>query len=96
MVIDEDYYQFYLSKHQNKYNRYLHLFGNIMTVVFVITVFCCLSLWWLLLSPFVVYPFAISGHYIFKDSKPALFSSNPLKAKLADIKMCYEIIIGKL
>jgi hypothetical protein len=95
-LVDEEYYQFYLSKHQNPKNRLLHLFGNLMTVAYIVTVILCLSWFWLLLAPFIVYPFAITGHFIFKDNKPALFSSNPIKAKLADIQMCLDVLCGKL
>jgi hypothetical protein len=90
-----DYYQFYLSKHQNKNCRRMHLLGQIMTLAFIVFVFTSLSWWWLLLAPFVVYPFAVAGH-LFEGKFPAFFSTNPLKAKLADIKMIYEMLTGKL
>jgi hypothetical protein len=49
----------------------------------------------LLLSPFVVYPFAWSGHYFFEKNKPAAFK-NPLWAKLSDWVMLKDIIIGRI
>jgi hypothetical protein len=95
-MIDEEYYQFYLSKHQRVENRYWHLIGNMMTIFYIIGIISYASLWWLLLAPFVVYPFAFFGHWMYCDHKPALFSSNPIKAKLADIRMCWETLIGKI
>ena len=53
----EEYYQFYLSKHTKPINKFFHLLGNVATVAFVVSVFVFnLSLFWLLLTPFVVYP----------------------------------------
>jgi hypothetical protein len=96
IMIDEEYYQFYLSKHQSRENRYWHLIGNVMTIIYIIAIISTASLWWLLLSPFVVYPFAFFGHWMYCDNEPALLSSNPIKAKLADIRMSWETLIGKL
>jgi hypothetical protein len=95
-MVDEEYYQFYLSKHQSVPNRYMHLLGNVMTIFYILAVVTSWSLWLLLLSPFIVYPFAFFGHWYYKDNKPALLSGNPLKAKLADIRMCWETLVGKL
>tara|TARA_B100000073_G_scaffold256822_1_gene216740 strand:+ start:288 stop:449 length:162 start_codon:yes stop_codon:yes gene_type:complete len=47
------------------------------------------------LIPFVIYPFAWSGHYFFEKNKPAAFS-NPLYAKISDWIMFKDIIIGKI
>jgi hypothetical protein len=95
-IIDDEYYKFYLSKHQNSTNRYMHVIGNIFTIFFIIMVISSYSLLWLLLAPFIVYPFAFLGHIFFEGSIPALFSSNPIKAKLADIRMCYNVFMRKL
>jgi len=49
----------------------------------------------LLAAPFIIYPFAWSGHYFFEKNKPAAFS-NPIKAKICDWIMFKDIIIGRL
>jgi len=49
----------------------------------------------LLLTPFVVYPFAWSGHFFFEKNKPAAFS-NPFWAKACDWVMLKDIITGKI
>jgi hypothetical protein len=91
-----EYYQFYLSKHQSVNNRKMHVLGNAMTILYLIIVIPSYPLAWLLLTPFIVYPFAFLGHWLFEGNKPALFSSNPIKAKLADIRMCYDFLLGKI
>ena len=93
----DEYYQFYLSKHQKPLNKFCHLLANMTTIAFVVSVFVFnLSLWWLLLTPFVVYPLAVMGHFVFEGSRPAFFSSNPLYAKLADWRMMFEWLTGKI
>ena len=93
----DEYYEFYLSKHKNPLNRFLHLLGNIATIAFVVSVFKFdLSLWWLLLTPFVVYPLAGLGHFICEGNMPAFLSGNPIYAKMSDWKMLYQWLTGKL
>lgn len=96
-----EYYQFYLAKHQDVRNRRFHLAGQVATWVYFLTMLALAvsgsaSWLWLLLTPFVVYPFAVPGHYLYEGNKPAFFSSSPLYAKLADMKMCWEMLTGKL
>ena len=89
------YYEHYLTLHKNKWNRRLHVLGNTATITFV--ALCILqSLWFmLLLTPFIVYPFAWSGHFFFEKNKPAAFS-NPFWAKACDWVMLKDIITGKI
>jgi len=91
----QEYYEHYLTLHQNKWCRRLHVLGQIATIVFVIA---CLNygLWLLLIAtPFVVYPFAWTGHYVFENNEPAAFK-NPLWAKACDWVMLKDIITGKI
>lgn len=91
----QEYYKYYLTLHQNKWTRRLHMLGQFVTIFFIIGV-VYYGLWpLLLLSPFVVYPFAWSGHYFFEKNKPAAFS-NPLWAKACDWVMLKDILTGKL
>ena len=46
-------------------------------------------------TPFVVYPFAWSGHFFFEKNKPAAWSK-PLWAKACDWVMLKDMIIGKV
>ena len=89
------YYDHYLTLHQNKWNRRLHVVVQIATICFVLACFN-FKLWLLLLAtPLVVYPFAWTGHYVFEKNKPAAFK-NPLWAKACDWVMLKDIIIGKI
>tara|TARA_Y100001963_G_scaffold131030_1_gene187896 strand:+ start:181 stop:489 length:309 start_codon:yes stop_codon:yes gene_type:complete len=89
------YYKYYLNLHTNPKCRLLHFIGQIVTIIFTIDVLY--NGWWYLIPviPFVVYPFAWSGHYFFEGNKPAAFS-NPLYAKISDWLMFRDIILGKL
>ena len=90
-----EYYNHYLTLHQNRWNRRLHALGQIATIAFLIAVFY--KEYWplLLLTPFVVYPFAWSGHFFFEKNKPAAFS-NPLWAKACDWLMLRDMITGRI
>lgn len=90
-----EYYKRYLSLHQNKWCRRLHVTGQLATVLAAVYIFYTQS-WWLLLGlPFVVYPFAWSGHFFFEKNTPAAFS-HPLWAKACDWVMLKDMIIGKV
>ncbi len=100
MTFDE-YYKFYLEKHQNPQSRLLHFAGQVATMVYFFCVIffaivSSVSLWWLLLTPLIVYPFAVPGHYLFEKNHPAFFSSNFLYAKAADVRMCWDMLRGKI
>ena len=73
----------------------MHFIGQWVTIGF--TAFIIYMQYWLLipLVPFVVYPFAWSGHYYFEKNKPAAFS-DPWKAKAADWVMFRDIILRRL
>ena len=88
-----EYYQFYLTLHQNIWNRRLHVVGQVATVWFVLG--CLLwNPWFLFLSPLIVYPFAWSGHKFFEHNTPAAFS-HPLYAKACDWIMLWDIMNGR-
>jgi len=90
----DQYYEYYLSLHQNKWCRRLHVLGQLFTIAYIIFSIKT-NLWLLIASPFVVYPFAWSGHYFFEKNEPAAFS-NPLWAKMCDWVMLKDIVIGKI
>jgi hypothetical protein len=49
----------------------------------------------LVFAPFVVYPFAWTGHFFFEKNKPAAFS-DPIKAKICDFLMFKDVLTGKI
>ena len=91
----KEYYKKYLRLHKNKNCIRLHFAGQITTLLF--TGWVLLNWYWYLipLIPFVIYPFAWSGHYFFEGNKPAAFN-NPLYAKLSDWIMTKDILLGRL
>ena len=97
-----EYYQFYLSLHQDKRCRRMHVLGQLATIIFVVT--CLINLWWvyLLFAPLVVYPFAWSGHFFFENNKPLAwdgtkdYGQTTLKAKLCDLIMLKDWILGRI
>jgi len=91
----KEYYLYYLSLHKNKKCRLLHFLGQIATLVFAVFIFT--NWYWYLipLIPFVIYPFAWSGHFFFEKNEPAAFK-DPLKAKLSDWMMFIDILRGKI
>ena len=91
----KQYYQHYLTLHQNKWCRRLHVLGQIATIMFISAVLYTQAWLLLLAAPFVVYPFAWTGHYVFEKNEPAAFSK-PIWAKACDWVMLKDIITGKL
>ena len=91
----KEYYQHYLTLHQNKWNRRLHVLGQLATISYLVYILTS-QLWFgVVLLPFVVYPFAWSGHYFFEKNKPAAFS-RPLWAKACDWVMLKDIFTGRI
>ena len=89
----KQYYKHYLTLHKNRWNRRLHALGQLFTIgtaLYALTN----NLWLLLLCPFVVYPFAWSGHFFFEKNRPAAFS-DPIKAKICDWLMFRDMLLGR-
>lgn len=94
----KDYYQKYLENHSNPKCRLMHFVGQLVTISFVIGVALSGSWALLFLAPFVIYPFAISGHIFFgeKGDKPSFTKMGFVKAKIADWRMFIDILRGRL
>ena len=90
----QKYYEHYLLLHQNLWCRRLHILGQLATIGFILFAFK-INMWLLLLAPFIIYPFAWSGHYFFEKNKPAAFS-DPIKAKISDWIMLKDWILGRI
>ena len=69
--------------------------GQLTTILFLGAVLLNKAWPLLLLVPFVVYPFAWSGHFFFEKNKPAAWSK-PLWAKACDWVMLRDILTRKL
>tara|TARA_R100000664_G_scaffold1714_1_gene4484 strand:+ start:5641 stop:5943 length:303 start_codon:yes stop_codon:yes gene_type:complete len=90
-----DYYAYYLTLHQNKINRRLHVAGQCVTLLTLLGAIFLKSWLLLVLTPVVVYPFAWTGHVVFEKNKPAAWSK-PLWAKACDWVMLRDIVRGKI
>jgi|TARA_R100000908_G_C3681677_1_gene99972 hypothetical protein len=90
-----EYYKHYLSLHKNKKCILLHFLGQLATITY--TVWILWNWYWFLIPiiPFIVYPFAWTGHYLFEKNEPAAFK-DPVKAKLSDWMMFRDILLGKI
>jgi hypothetical protein len=91
----DDYYRHYLTLHQDPTNRRLHIVGQLVTFIYLSIMIFNGHWWWLCLSPFIVYPFAWVGHFFFENNIPAAFT-HPLWAKLSDLRMFKDVLVGKI
>ncbi len=89
------YYRHYLSLHQNRNCRRLHLFGMAVSAVLAGVILWCLPWWLVPAAPLAVYPFAWCGHLLFERNTPATWK-NPLFAAVADLNMTWDIVRGRL
>nr|WP_176365151.1 DUF962 domain-containing protein [Pseudoalteromonas ulvae] len=89
----EQFYQFYLSQHQNRVCRWLHFIGTLLLIL--LTVFSLYTtqytLLWLL--PCIGYGFAWIGHFVFEQNKPATFKA-PVRSLLADFRLFFDMLCG--
>ena len=63
--------------------------------MFLLVVICYQKYMFLFFTPFIIYPFAGSGHYFFEKNKPAAFT-NPLYAKISDWLMFKDVLLGRI
>jgi hypothetical protein len=91
----KEYYEFYLTLHQNLWCRRLHVAGQLTTLFYLIMCFTYLPIYCIILFPFIVYPFAWTGHFVFEKNKPAAFT-NPVYAKMADWVMLKDWFLGRI
>ena len=94
----KDYYKEYLENHYDPKCRLMHFIGQWATILFVI--YIAFHGYWKLipLIPFIIYPFAVSGHILFqeKGNKPSFYNMSFVKAKIADWRMFLDIMKGKI
>jgi len=90
-----EYYEHYLTLHKDPRCRRMHFVGQLATIFFAIFVLHGAYWYFLPAIPFVVYPFAWTGHILFEKNTPAAFR-DPLKAKLSDWLMFRDILLGRI
>jgi len=95
-----EYYEHYLTLHQKRATKIFHIIGNLATIAYMVVAISLsiVNIFYLpmiLLSPFIVYPFAWYSHLFIEKNKPAAWS-NPIWAKMCDWRMIYEVFTGKI
>ena len=90
-----EFYPFYLSQHQNRTCRRLHVVGlalGLSTVLVAAT-----SRAWALLPVAlgIGYAFGWIGHFFFENNRPVTFG-HPLYSFLGDFTMAKDIVTGKM
>tara|TARA_R110002020_G_scaffold471893_1_gene699389 strand:+ start:17 stop:307 length:291 start_codon:yes stop_codon:yes gene_type:complete len=91
----KEYYEHYLTLHKDPRCRRMHFVGQLVTILFTIFVFKEAYWYFLPVIPFVIYPFAWAGHFLFEKNTPAAFR-DPLKAKISDWLMFRDILLGRI
>lgn len=91
----KEFYPFYLTQHQHKICRILHVIGTTLMLALLLTGVYHLKLVLLLYAPLAGYGFAWVGHFFFEKNKPATFKY-PLWSLKADFIMYFDILSGKL
>jgi hypothetical protein len=89
-----EFYQFYLTEHNNSTSRRLHFIGTALVFleVILLSYFNIWNFWFIL--PITGYAFAWVGHFFFEKNKPATFKY-PLWSLTSDFRLFFEILIGK-
>lgn len=90
-----EFYPFYLSQHENRTCRRLHVIGSVCVLALLGYAVATQSWAWLLLLPVVGYGFAWVGHFRFERNKPATFQY-PLYSLMGDWVMFWQTLTGKL
>lgn len=91
----EEFYKFYLSQHQNKVCRFLHVLGTTIVLALAITSVYHKEPKLLIMVPLAGYGFAWVGHFFFEQNKPATFQY-PWWSLKSDFKMYFDILSGKI
>jgi len=91
----KQFYPFYLSQHQNKICRRLHIIAVLL--ILLLLIYTLVSHQWELFGymPIIGYGFAWIGHWLFEKNRPATFTY-PLYSLLGDWVMFKDVMIGKI
>jgi len=95
MTSFREFWPFYLQEHSHPVNRRLHFIGTLLVHLLIIAALVTHHARWLLALPVIGYGFAWVGHYIIEKNRPATFK-HPLWSLIADFKMFYCILLGRL
>ncbi len=91
----QEFYKFYLTQHNNKTCRVLHVIGTTIVFALLLTAIYHRTPILLVWIPIAGYGFAWVGHFFFEKNKPATFQY-PLWSLKSDFKMYFDILSGKI
>jgi len=91
----KQFYPFYLSQHQNKTCKRLHVAGSLLVIAVFIIALLSKNYQLLFALPFIGYGFAWVGHFIFEKNRPATFQY-PLYSFMGDWVMLWQVITLKV
>jgi len=91
----KDFYVYYLTQHKNRYTRRWHFTGTTLAILFLIAAFVTRNWNFLWGVPLSGYGLAWISHWWFEKNNPASFK-NPILSFRADMKMYYEMIVGRI
>ena len=90
-----EFYQFYLSQHQNIICRRLHFIGTLLAITGLVGIIYLREYSSLYLPVVFGYLPAWIGHFFFEKNKPATFK-HPFKSLACDFWMFFDILRGKI
>ena len=95
--MNNKYYKQYLEDHAEPKVKLMHFIGQLATILYLIWAIYFEHWLLLLLTPLVIYPFAVAGHALFgkKGNKPSFLRMNAVRAKVCNMQMCIDILRGK-
>jgi len=91
----ESFYAYYLTEHENLWNKRLHFIGTSISMTLFIYSLLSFKLYLIPLCFICAYGFAWTGHFFIEKNKPATFQY-PLYSFLSDFIMFYQILTGKI
>ena len=91
----KEFYPFYLSQHEDKTCRILHVIGTTIVLALFFTGIIHFNprIW--IFIPLAGYGFAWIGHAFFEKNKPATFK-HPLWSLRGDFQMYFDILSGRI
>jgi hypothetical protein len=90
-----EFYPYYLSQHQNRICRRLHLFGLLLGVLSGATFLLVGHPGLLMVSLVIGYGCGWTGHFVFEKNRPATYG-HPLYSFLGDFRMVADILAGRI
>jgi hypothetical protein len=90
----EEFYHYYLTQHQNRLSRFLHLIGTLGGVASFLAGLATARYGWLVAAFVFGYGCGWIGHFVFEKNKPATFGY-PFYSFISDFRMALDTLLGR-